>query len=71
MTPMDDFTLALLTNSEVLAVNQDPLGKQAAPVEEGGTRRGLGAAAGRRRLGGRPVQPRPLAGQGESHVGRP
>ena len=32
MTQMDDFTLALLTNSEVLAVNQDPLGKQAAPV---------------------------------------
>lgn len=26
---MDDFTLALLTNDEVLAVNQDPLGKQA------------------------------------------
>ena len=26
---MDDFTLSLLTNNEVIAVNQDPLGKQA------------------------------------------
>ncbi len=29
LTKMDDFTLNLLTNDEVLAVNQDPLGKQA------------------------------------------
>ncbi len=29
LTQMDAFTLSLLTNSEVLAVNQDPLGKQA------------------------------------------
>jgi alpha-galactosidase len=29
---MDDFTLNLLTNSEVLDVNQDPLGKQAQQV---------------------------------------
>lgn len=29
MTQMDDFTLALLTNDEVLAVDQDPLGKAA------------------------------------------
>lgn len=28
----DDFTLNLLTNDEVLAINQDPLGKQATPV---------------------------------------
>ncbi len=32
MTKLDDFTLNLLTNDEVLAVNQDPLGRQAAPV---------------------------------------
>jgi alpha-galactosidase len=32
MTQMDPFTLGLLTNDEVLAVNQDPLGKQAARV---------------------------------------
>ncbi len=29
---MDEFTLSLLTNDEVLEVNQDPLGKQARPV---------------------------------------
>ncbi|UCE06629.1 MAG: alpha-galactosidase [bacterium] len=32
LTKLDDFTLNLLTNDEVLAVNQDPLGKQAIPV---------------------------------------
>jgi alpha-galactosidase len=32
MTQMDAFTLSLLTNDEVLDVNQDPLGKQAARV---------------------------------------
>ena len=29
---MDDFTFSLLTNNEVIAVNQDPLGKQATCV---------------------------------------
>jgi alpha-galactosidase len=29
MTQLDDFTLSLLTNDEVIAVNQDPLGQQA------------------------------------------
>jgi alpha-galactosidase len=32
MSQMDDFTVSLLTNDEVLEVNQDPLGKQAVPV---------------------------------------
>jgi alpha-galactosidase len=32
MTQMDPFTLGLLTNDEVIAVNQDPLGKQAARI---------------------------------------
>ena len=32
MTQFDPFTLSLLTNDEVIDVNQDPLGKQAAPV---------------------------------------
>jgi alpha-galactosidase len=32
MTQMDDFTKNLLTNDEVLAVNQDPLGRQASRV---------------------------------------
>jgi alpha-galactosidase len=34
MTQMDDFTLSLLTNEEVLDVNQDPLGKQAGRVSK-------------------------------------
>lgn len=33
---LDDFTLNLLTNDEVLAINQDPLGKQATPVIKDG-----------------------------------
>lgn len=33
---MDDFTLSLLTNDEVLAVNQDPLGKSARLVSKQG-----------------------------------
>jgi alpha-galactosidase len=36
MTQMDDFTLNLLTNDEVIEVNQDPLGKQAARVFKDG-----------------------------------
>ena len=33
---LDDFTLSLLTNDEVIAVNQDPLGIQAQPVWQKG-----------------------------------
>jgi alpha-galactosidase len=33
LSQLDDFTLALLTNPEVLAVNQDPLGRQAARID--------------------------------------
>ncbi len=36
MTKLDDFTLNLLTNDEVLEVNQDPLGRQAARVAKNG-----------------------------------
>ena len=36
LTRMDDFTLKLLTNDEVIAVNQDSLGKQAVPVAKFG-----------------------------------
>jgi len=36
MTAMDDFTLGLLTNDEVLDVDQDPLGRQAARVAQEG-----------------------------------
>jgi alpha-galactosidase len=33
LSRLDDFTLNLLTNDEVLAINQDPLGKQAVQVK--------------------------------------
>ncbi|HXR06563.1 MAG TPA: putative Ig domain-containing protein [Candidatus Acidoferrum sp.] len=36
MTAMDDFTLSLLSNDEVLAVNQDPLGRQAGRLVKDG-----------------------------------
>jgi alpha-galactosidase len=36
MTQMDDFTRSLLTNDEVLAVSQDPLGRQARRVSQKG-----------------------------------
>jgi alpha-galactosidase len=37
MTKLDDFTLNLLTNDEVIEVNQDPLGRQAARVTKNGS----------------------------------
>ncbi len=37
LTRLDDFTLNLLTNDEVLEVNQDPLGKQAVCIDKKGT----------------------------------
>lgn len=36
MAQMDDFTLNLFTNDEVIEVNQDPLGKMAMPILEKG-----------------------------------
>jgi alpha-galactosidase len=36
MTQLDDFTLSLLTNDEVIEVNQDPLGRQAGRVAKDG-----------------------------------
>jgi alpha-galactosidase len=36
MTKLDEFTLSLLTNDEVLAVNQDPMGCQAGRVAKNG-----------------------------------
>ncbi len=36
MTRLDDFTLSLLTNDEVLEVSQDPLGRQAGRVAKNG-----------------------------------
>lgn len=37
LTKLDDFTLSLLTNDEVIAVSQDPLGKQATVVSQQGS----------------------------------
>ncbi len=37
MTKLDDFTLGLLTNDEVIAVSQDPLGRQATVVSHQGS----------------------------------
>jgi alpha-galactosidase len=37
MSQLDDFTISLLSNDEVLAVDQDPLGKQASPVAKAGS----------------------------------
>ncbi len=37
MTQLDEFTLNLLTNDEVIEVNQDPLGRQAARVVQDGS----------------------------------
>ena len=36
MTQMDDFTLGLLTNAEVIDINQDPLGRQASRISQDG-----------------------------------
>lgn len=36
MEKLDDFTMGLLTNDEVIAVNQDPLGRQATCIDEEG-----------------------------------
>lgn len=36
LTKLDDFTLSLLSNDEVIAVNQDPLGKQATVIHQDG-----------------------------------
>ena len=38
LAQMDDFTLSLLTNDEVLAINQDVLGKQATQISNDGDR---------------------------------
>ena len=36
MAQLDDFTLSLLTNDEVIEVNQDPMGKQGIVIAEQG-----------------------------------
>jgi alpha-galactosidase len=36
MTQLDDFTMGLLTNDEVIAIDQDPLGHPAARISKEG-----------------------------------
>ena len=47
MTQLDDFTRGLLTNDEVIDVNQDPLGRPAGRVARDGATGGLGRATWR------------------------
>ncbi len=68
MTKLDDFTLNLLTNDEVLDVSQDPLGRQAGARRQDGDARSLGQRPGRRLQGGRPVQPQPRRRQGDCQM---
>ncbi len=70
MTQMDDFTRALLTNSEVLAVDQDPLGKQAWPIKREYPAEVWVRPLADGTLGGRPLQPQPLAGHRGGLLGR-
>ncbi len=70
LTKLDEFTLNLLTNDEVLEVNQDPLGMPGPPRLQARGDRGLGQAAGRRLEGRRPVQPRRGRGACRDHLAR-
>ena len=67
---LDDFTLNLLSNDEVLAVDQDELGQPAHRISVNGKTRGLGAKAGRRLDGRGFVQPRKGEREGVSFVER-
>ena len=58
ITRLDAFTLCLLSNDEVLDVDQDPLGKAALRMAKDGDSRSLGQGHGRRQQGGRAVQSR-------------
>ena len=58
ITRLDDFTLSLLTNDEVIDVDQDPLGKPGRRVAIDGDARSLGQGHGGRDQSRRPVQSR-------------
>ena len=58
MTQLDEFTLDLLTNDEVLDVNQDPLGKQGRRVTADRTDERSGPASWRTAPWPWPLQPR-------------
>ena len=62
MAQFDKFTTDLMTNHEVLEVNQDVLGRGGARVVAGSSPRSVGEAAGRRHEGRGAVQSRPAGG---------
>jgi hypothetical protein len=70
MSQLDEFTLAVLGNPEVLEVDQDALGKPGVADQAGRSARSLGAAAGRRHARCRAVQPRPANRDGDCPLGR-
>ena len=70
LSDMDQFTLDLLTNDEVLDVNQDPLWQTGGPKSQVRCRRGVGKAAMGRDSCGWPVQPGGRYGRGYGDVGR-
>jgi alpha-galactosidase len=57
LSKMTPETVAILTNREVIAVDQDKLGKQGYRVSAVGPLGNMGEAAERRREGGSAVQP--------------
>ena len=64
----DTWTLALLNNEEVLAVNQDALGARGKQITASGSTRGMGEGSVWRKEGGRTVQPRHAGRDGFRHV---
>ena len=70
LSVMDPFTQALTTNSEVLAVDQAPLGRPAGRVKLDGDEGSFGAAVGRRHAGRGPVQPGGFRAEGAHRLAR-
>ena len=65
---LDAFTHGLLTNDEVLEVNQDPMGEQARRIARSGYQEVLGQGDGRWLQGRRPVQSLRVSGKGHCSV---
>ena len=70
MAQFDKFTTDLMTNHEVLEVNQDVLGRGGSRVVAGSSAGGLGQAARGRHESGRAVQSRPAGGDRHGAVVR-
>ena len=71
ITRLDPFTLGVLNNAEVIAVDQDPLGRQARIVRRTDDDVRAGQGDGGRVGVGRPVQPLGGAPGHHRHAGRP